>query len=63
MLQIMQNCFASLASWVSNVNYNASSNTMKMVAASSAEMREQITNQEGISHSIATFNVYFNIYT
>jgi hypothetical protein len=37
---------------------------LKMVAASSSEMREQITNPDGIiTHKSALFNIYFNICT
>jgi hypothetical protein len=47
-----------------NLNFNASARTAKMVAGSSSEIREQITNQDGIiTYKSATFNVYFSICT
>jgi len=43
---------------------HASAHTIKMVAASSSKMQEQITNQDGITtHKSAIFNVYFKICT
>jgi hypothetical protein len=46
------------------LNFNASAHTTKMAAGSSSEIREQITNQDGIiTYKSATFNVYFNICT